>query len=114
MECVFCRIAAGQIPATVVARTERALAIRDVHAQAPTHVLVIPLQHVASTIALPEGERAPVLGELFALAVAVAAQLGLEPGGYRLVVNTGHDGGQSVDHLHIHVLGGREMRWPPG
>ncbi len=112
-DCIFCRIAAGDIPADVVARADGALAFRDVHPQAPTHVLIIPTAHVASTA--HAGEAATdVLGRIMALAVRVAADLGLERTGYRLVVNTGRDGGQTVDHLHVHVLGGRQMTWPPG
>ncbi len=114
MECIFCRIAAGEIPAEVVARTGGALAFRDLHPQAPTHVLVIPVRHVQSTVELAGDDRMPVLGELMRLAVEVATQLGLADSGYRLVVNTGADGGQSVGHLHVHLLGGRQMAWPPG
>ena len=114
MTCIFCRIAAGEILADVVARTGTALAFRDVNPQAPTHILVIPLRHVASAAQLTDGDRASVLGDLVSLAVAVASQVGLATNGYRLVVNTGADGGQSVDHLHVHLLGGRPMRWPPG
>jgi histidine triad (HIT) family protein len=114
VECIFCRIAAGEIPANVVGRMEGALAFRDLNPQAPTHVLVIPTRHVASTVHLSDVERAGVLGEVMALATQVAAEQGLAEGGYRLVVNTGRDGGQSVDHLHVHLLGGRPMRWPPG
>jgi histidine triad (HIT) family protein len=112
-DCIFCRIAAGDVPADVVARTDNALAFRDVHPQAPVHILVIPTTHVASSahVADPVAE---VLGQIMALAVRVAADLGLERSGYRLVLNTGHDGGQTVDHLHVHLLGGRTMTWPPG
>ena len=114
MTCVFCRIVAGEIPAGIVARTDGAVAFRDLSPKAPTHVLVIPTQHVASATHLAPGDRARVLGEIMAVAVQVAADLGLSASGYRLVVNTGTDGGQSVDHLHVHVLGGRQMTWPPG
>ena len=114
MNCIFCRIASGEIPATVVARSGGAMAFRDLSPQAPTHVLVIPIQHVTSSAHLAPGDRSPVFGEVMALAAQVAADLGLADAGYRLVVNTGRDGGQSVDHLHVHVLGGRPMTWPPG
>ena len=114
MDCVFCRIASGEILATIIARSEHALAFRDLNPQAPTHVLVIPMRHVASAAHLSPADREPVFGEVMALAVQVAAELGLADSGYRLVVNTGRDGGQSVDHLHMHVLGGRQMNWPPG
>jgi histidine triad (HIT) family protein len=112
--CIFCRIAAGEIPADVVARGGGAVAFRDLNPQAPTHVLVISERHVPSAAHLAEGERAAVFGDVMRLAVATAAQLGLAEHGYRLVVNTGADGGQSVEHLHVHLLGGRRMRWPPG
>ena len=109
-DCVFCRIAMGEIPATVVARDDYALAFRDLNPQAPTHVLDIPLVHRDSAAdADPE-----VLGQVMALATRVARELALEEPGYRLVTNIGRDGGQSVGHFHVHVLGGRGMGWPPG
>ncbi len=115
MDCIFCRIASAAIPAKqVVARSDRAIAFRDLNPQAPTHVLVIPTRHVTSAAHLAAADRAAVLGEIMALATQVAGELGLADGGYRLVVNTGPDGGQSVDHLHVHLLGGRRMTWPPG
>jgi len=114
MDCIFCRIAAGEIPATVVARNEHGMAFRDVNPQAPTHVLVIPIRHFGSATAVPDPERAAVLGELLRLAVQAADQLGVADAGYRMVVNTGKQGGQTVDHLHVHLLGGRPMHWPPG
>ena len=114
MDCIFCRIAAGEIPATVLARNDHGLAFRDVNPQAPTHVLVIPIRHVTSASDVPGPERTAVLGELLRLAVEVAGQLDLANAGYRLVVNTGKHGGQTVDHLHVHLLGGRQMHWPPG
>jgi histidine triad (HIT) family protein len=114
MDCIFCRIAAGEIPATVVARNEHGLAFRDLNPQAPTHVLVIPVRHFESASAVPDQERAAVLGELLRLAVQIADQLGVADAGYRMVINTGKQGGQTVDHLHLHLLGGRQMHWPPG
>lgn len=109
-DCIFCRIAAGEIPATVVLRDEHGLAFRDLNPQAPIHVLVIPTGHVDSAA---EAD-AETLGRVMSLAARVAGHLGLAPAGYRLVTNIGRDGGQSVGHLHIHLLGGRVMRWPPG
>ncbi|WP_396214014.1 HIT domain-containing protein [Gemmatimonas sp.] len=109
--CVFCRIAAGTIPASIVAENDHALAFRDLHPQAPVHVLVIPRRHVAS---LAAADRPDELGALLALAAAVAKTAGLEESGYRVVTNIGEDGGQTVHHLHLHVLGGRPMAWPPG
>ncbi len=105
--CLFCRIVAGEVPATVVAETDRTLAFRDIGAQAPTHVLVVPREHHADAAACADADPA-LLGEVMAAAVAVARQEGLD-GGYRLVTNTGADGGQSVHHLHVHVLGGRAL-----
>lgn len=111
-ECVFCRIAAGEIPASVVAEGERWLAFRDLQPQAPVHLLVIPRSHVESVADLGEADD---LGAILLRAAAVVArEAGLEDGGYRVVTNVGEGGGQSVPHLHLHVLGGRQMRWPPG
>lgn len=114
MDCIFCRIVSGEIPATIVARNEYAVAFRDLNPQAPTHVLVIPARHFESATEVPEDERVAVLGQLLRLSVAVAEQLGVALGGYRTVINTGKQGGQTVDHLHVHLLGGRQMHWPPG
>lgn len=113
-DCIFCRIGRGEIATTVVKRAPGLLAIRDVQPVAPTHVLVIPLEHL-SAVRDAKGEAgAAVLGRLLAFAAEVATDLGLDGGGYRIVANTGKDGGQSVDHLHLHLLGGRRMTWPPG
>jgi histidine triad (HIT) family protein len=109
--CLFCRIVKGEIPADIVARTDDAIAFRDISPKAPTHILVIPREHVAS---LDEAGDAMDLGGLMRLAREVAKQEGIGDSGYRIVINTGDDGGQTVDHLHLHVLGGRRMAWPPG
>ena len=114
MDCMFCRIASGEIPATIVVRSDDAIAFRDLNPQAPIHVLVIPIRHVASAADLAPPDRATVLGAVMALAVQAAAELGVAHDGYRLVVNTGRDGGQTVGHLHVHLFGGRQMTWPPG
>ncbi len=111
-DCLFCRIAAGEIPATKVHEDDLVLAIRDINPQAPTHVLVMPVAHVASAADLTDADG-PLLGRLFAVVADLARQEGLD-GGWRLVTNVGRDGGQSVDHLHLHLLGGRPMAWPPG
>lgn len=113
-DCIFCRIGAGDIPAKIVRRTPDVVAFHDLNPQAPIHVLVIPVAHHAAARDArgPEGER--LLGRLLAFAAEVATELGLDAGGYRVVTNTGRDGGQSVDHLHLHLLGGRAMAWPPG
>lgn len=109
--CLFCRIVAGEIPAKRVTETEKFLAFRDINPQAPTHVLAIPKQHVPS---LNEAEDAALLGELLLFARDVARGEGLAGDGYRVVLNTNAGAGQTVFHIHAHVLGGRAMRWPPG
>ena len=117
-DCLFCRMVAGEIPADVVHETDRVFAFRDINPQAPTHVLVIPKDHHATAAALAAADPG-LLAEVVAGTQAVALQEGLvsdgaaEPG-YRLVTNTGPQAGQSVDHVHFHVLGGRNMGWPPG
>ncbi|HEY5055415.1 MAG TPA: histidine triad nucleotide-binding protein [Acidobacteriaceae bacterium] len=111
-ECLFCRIIAGSIPAKRIDEDAQCLAFADINPQAPTHVLVVPKEHIAST-AHAEEVHGPLLGHLIAKAAQIARDAGLKDG-YRLVINTGEDGGQTVDHLHIHVLGGRQMHWPPG
>lgn len=110
--CLFCRIAAGELPAEVVEETENAVAFRDINPAAPTHVLVIPRRHVTSAADLGRNDG-DLLGELFALAASVARAEGLDAG-WRLVTNVGEGAGQSVHHLHLHVLGGRSLSWPPG
>ena len=109
--CVFCKIAAGEIPATVVKRADGMLAFKDLSPQAPTHLLVIPTTHVSS---LNDARDAASLGNLPACARDVAQETGMATKGYRVVLNTNPDGGQTVFHLHLHVLGGRPMHWPPG
>jgi histidine triad (HIT) family protein len=109
--CVFCKIAAGEIPATIVKRGDRMLAFKDASPQAPTHLLVIPTHHVAS---LNEPTDPRLLGTMLGFARDVAREAGIADKGYRVVLNTNPDGGQTVFHLHLHVLGGRPMLWPPG
>jgi histidine triad (HIT) family protein len=111
--CLFCRIVAGEVPAQRVLENEHVLAFRDIHPAAPTHALVIPRKHLAG-VHDASPEDAAMLGQLVLAARDVAEKLGLTQGGYRLVMNQGSDGGQSVFHLHCHVLGGRAMAWPPG
>jgi histidine triad (HIT) family protein len=112
MSCLFCRIIAGELPATIVYRDDDVIAFRDVHPQAPTHILVIPTRHIAS-VADAQDSDAALLGRLITVAkqIAQTEKLGA---GYRLVINTGMQAGQSVFHLHVHLLGGRAMHWPPG
>ena len=109
--CIFCKIAAGEVAANVVKRADGMLAFTDMSPQAPTHLLVIPTTHVGS---LNDAKDAGVLGKLLAFARDIAREAGIATKGYRVVVNTNPDGGQTVFHLHLHVLGGRVMQWPPG
>ena len=111
-DCLFCKIVAGGIPAKRVYEDELCVCFADINPQAPTHLLIVPRQHIASQ-AHAEEEHAPLLGHLVAKAAEIAREQGLASG-YRVVINTGPDGGQTVDHLHVHLLGGRHMGWPPG
>ncbi len=111
-DCLFCRIVAGAIPAQRLHEDEETLAFADINPQAPTHLLVIPKRHIASH-AHALSEDAALLGRLFGVAGELARARHLDRG-YRLVINTGADGGQTVDHLHVHLLGGRPLGWPPG
>ena len=111
-DCLFCKIAAGTIPVKRLHEDEQVLAFPDINPQAPVHVLLIPKRHLTSHAHATPGDTA-MLGSLLAVASEVAQAQGLE-NGYRLVVNTGPDGGQTVGHLHVHLLGGRHLGWPPG
>jgi histidine triad (HIT) family protein len=111
--CLFCKIVAGDIPADIVHRDELIVAFNDIDPVAPVHQLLVPRRHVASAAELGEAD-AKMLGRLFAVAATLAKGAGLPDPGYRLVTNVGPDGGQSVPHLHLHLLGGRRMAWPPG
>ncbi len=112
-DCLFCSIAVGDIPADVIHRDDDVLAFRDISPQAPVHVLVIPTTHYANAADLAAADPA-LAGRLLAVAGAIAAQEGVAESGYRLVTNTGAGAGQSVDHVHFHLLGGRGLSWPPG
>ena len=111
--CLFCRIAAGDVPADMVHQDDLVLAFRDINPKAPTHLLLIPREHVASAADLSQAD-AEMLGRLFATAAQLAKDTGVADQGFRLVTNAGRAAGQSVDHLHFHLLGGRSMGWPPG
>ena len=113
MDCLFCRIIAGEIPADIVHTDDRSIAFRDINPQAPTHILVIPREHIESLDEATQRDEA-TLGHLLRVAARLANQEGLSESGYRTVANTGAGAGQSVFHLHLHVLGGRPMNWPPG
>ena len=112
-DCLFCRIVAKELPSTVVYETDEVLAFRDINPQAPTHVVVIPKAHYPDAASLAGADPA-LAGAVLAAAAAVARQEGVAESGYRLVFNTGPDAGQSVFHVHCHVLGGRSIAWPPG
>jgi histidine triad (HIT) family protein len=112
MPCLFCKIIAGEIPSKAVFEDDLTYAFRDINPQAPSHVLVVPRKHIAS-LAESGPEDESLLGHLHLVAARIAASEGLSDG-FRTVINTGPDGGQTVDHLHVHLLGGRSMHWPPG
>ncbi len=112
-DCLFCKMVAGEVPANVVYEDDEVLAFRDINPQAPTHVLVIPKEHIATLNDLDES-HARVMGRLFLAAKQVAEQEGIAEVGYRTVVNCNEDAGQTVFHIHLHLLGGRRLSWPPG
>jgi histidine triad (HIT) family protein len=113
MECLFCKIAQGAIPAAIIFENNDILAFHDLHPQAPKHLLIIPKQHIA-TINDTKDEDQALLGKMILGAKNIAQAEGLSKAGYRLVFNTNPDGGQTVYHIHLHLLGGRQMTWPPG
>jgi histidine triad (HIT) family protein len=112
-DCLFCRIVAGELQSSQVYADDSVFAIRDIAPQAPTHVLLLARKHIASVRELTPASSS-IMGDLFAAAARIAASEGVAEGGYRLIVNVGRNGGQTVDHLHVHLLGGRPMAWPPG
>jgi histidine triad (HIT) family protein len=112
-DCLFCKIVSGDIPATKVFENDHAIGFRDLNPQAPTHVLVIPKKHISTINDIQEGDKA-LIGEMFLAAQKIAAAEGLAEPGYRTVMNCNEEAGQTVFHIHLHVLGGRSMSWPPG
>ncbi len=112
-DCLFCKIVAGEIGGPPLYQDDQVTAFRDINPQAPTHILIIPNQHINSVSAAGEADR-NLLGQLLLTAARLAEAEGIAASGYRLVANTGDHGGQSVSHLHVHLLGGRPMKWPPG
>ena len=111
--CLFCRIARGEIPADIVHQDDRLVAFRDIDPQAPTHILIIPREHVATLNDLTPSHQA-IVGEMHLRAAALARSEGIADGGWRVAMNCGSDGGQTVFHIHLHLLGGRRFHWPPG
>ena len=112
-DCLFCKIIRREIPASIVYEDERVLAFNDINPQAPTHVLVVPKQHIPSLNELAAGDD-QIVGEVVRRAAAIARERGVSAGGFRTVFNTNKDAGQTVFHIHLHLLGGRSMHWPPG
>lgn len=112
-DCIFCKIAAGEIPADKVFEDDAVIAFRDLNPQAPSHVLVIPRKHIATLNDL-EPEDEVTVGRMYSAVKAIAAEEGFADSGYRVVVNCNEAGGQAVFHVHLHLLGGRMMHWPPG
>lgn len=113
MDCLFCKIIAGEIPSTKVYEDDLVFAFRDIDPQAPTHILIIPKQHISSVNEI-NGENCAVVGHIFKTAAEIAKKEGIAEDGYRIVTNIGENGGQTVGHLHYHMLGGRSLQWPPG
>jgi len=111
--CLFCKIVSGEIPGTIVFKDEQATAFRDINPVAPTHILIVPNRHIESVSALESGDE-QLIGHLFTVAGQLAKSEGIHQGGYRLIANTGADGGQTVFHIHLHLIGGQKMKHPMG
>jgi histidine triad (HIT) family protein len=111
--CIFCRIASGETAARIIYKDEMAVAFEDINPQAPVHVLIIPRKHIATTLDLAPGDES-LVGHLFEVSTRIAREKGIAGKGFRLVMNTNEEAGQSVFHIHLHLLGGRLMHWPPG
>ena len=112
-ECIFCKIAAKKIPAKIIYEDDLALAFEDINPQAPVHTLIIPKKHISTALDITEGDHA-LIGHLFHVAAKISNDKGIAEKGFRLVMNTNADAGQTVFHIHLHLLGGRSMHWPPG
>jgi len=112
-DCLFCKIIKREIPSSIVYEDDRLLAFNDINPQAPTHVLVVPKRHIATLSALTAGDE-QLVGEMVRRAAAIAEERGISAGGFRTVFNTNRDAGQTVFHIHLHLIGGRPMQWPPG
>jgi len=111
--CIFCKIVAKKIPARIVHEDEDTIAFEDLNPQAPTHILIVPKKHIADIHSIAESDR-ELIGHLFLVAKTISSTKGLDKGGYRMVINNGHGAGQTVFHLHLHLLSGRRFTWPPG
>ena len=112
-DCLFCKIIAGEIPSTKVYEDDAVYAFNDIEPQAPIHVIIVPKAHIASANEIT-AENSAVIGKIFEAAGKIAKDLGIAENGYRIVNNCGEDGGQTVQHLHFHLVGGRSLQWPPG
>ncbi|HCT41597.1 MAG TPA: histidine triad nucleotide-binding protein [Moraxellaceae bacterium] len=113
MDCIFCKVAAHDVPARTVFENERLIAFHDLFPQAPTHILIIPKNHYTTLNDVPASDSA-LLGEMMSTATQIAKEIGVDESGYRVVMNCNKDGGQSVYHIHLHLLAGRQLGWPPG
>jgi diadenosine tetraphosphate (Ap4A) HIT family hydrolase len=113
LDCIFCKIVRGKIPAKIIYEDDLAVAFEDISPQAPVHTLVIPRKHISTLLDMEDGDR-ELVGHLFKVAADLAREKGVDNGGFRLVMNTNADAGQTVFHVHLHLLGGRAMSWPPG
>jgi len=111
--CLFCRISAKKIPANIIYEDSEAVAFEDINPQAPVHVLIIPKKHISTVLEINPEDNA-LIGHLFRVAAEIAKEKGIEKSGFRLLMNTNSDAGQTVFHIHLHLLGGRQMHWPPG
>lgn len=113
MDCIFCKIIAGEIPSSKVYEDDKVFAFRDINPEAPVHVLIIPKKHIASINDLEQGD-VDIMGHIFIVAKKIAKEMNIDADGYRIVSNCGQSAGQTVHHIHFHLLGGRSMQWPPG
>ncbi|SDK37778.1 histidine triad nucleotide-binding protein [Natronincola ferrireducens] len=113
-ECIFCKIAKGEIPATILYKDDKVVAFKDINPEAPNHLLVIPKKHIQSIAHASVEDTEEIIPQIFKTIQQLAEELGLKEKGFRIVNNCGNQGGQTVDHLHFHLLGGRQMTWPPG
>lgn len=112
-DCIFCMIAKGEIPSTCVYQDEKVFAFKDINPAAPIHIILIPKEHIESALSINKGNSS-IIAYLFEAAAKIASDLGIAEDGYRIVTNIGKNGGQTVKHLHFHILGGRNLQWPPG